>query len=77
MRVQSAETNHNRTMTTQYPTWICWHCGDKYGNRPCGVATWHPDTCDICGLEDVAVTEPRDFGHLRDGWQNQKTTTKP
>lgn len=53
-----------------YPTWICYDCGEKYGRgmAPGHVMTWHPDTCDICGRQEVACTEPRDFGHLRPDW---------
>lgn len=55
-----------------YPTWICQPCGIKYGKRTSiGVATWHLDTCDICGNTDQ-VTEPRDFGHLKEGWEKAK-----
>jgi hypothetical protein len=52
-----------------YPDWICYTCGETHGRR--GVnphASWHPDKCGVCG-ESVYVTEPRDFGHLNDGWQ--------
>lgn len=51
-----------------YPDWICKTCGCFYGNRPSGNpygATWHKDKCDVCG-EVTEVTEPRDFGHLRE-----------
>jgi len=51
----------------RYPMWICSSCGEKYGNRPFGVSTWHEDTCGICG-KVTGVTEPRDFGGLKDGW---------
>jgi len=53
-----------------YPTWICLECGDKYGNgMPDGhVCTVHNGTCGICG-KDAQVTEPRDFRHLRHGWE--------
>ncbi len=51
-----------------YPMWICADCGEKYGNRPFGVSTWHEDVCGVCGLV-VAVTEPRDCGHLKDEWR--------
>lgn len=54
----------------KYPDWICADCGDKYGNKECGVSTWHMDICDICG-ETKPVTEPRDFGHLKKGWENK------
>ena len=50
-----------------YPTWICHPCGVKHGNRTVGMATWHENTCDICG-DTTEVTEPRDFGHLKDTW---------
>jgi hypothetical protein len=50
-----------------YPIWICHPCGEKHGNRTVGVATWHKNTCDICG-DEASVTEPRDYGHLKDTW---------
>lgn len=51
-----------------YPDWICFDCGVKYGNREEGDATtWHDGTCGICG-EEAPVTQPRDFGHLKEGW---------
>jgi len=31
------------------------------------MATWHKNTCDICG-DEASVTEPRDYGHLKDTW---------
>ena len=31
------------------------------------VCTMHFGTCGIC-LEERAVTDPRDFGHLKPGW---------
>jgi len=39
----------------------------SHGNKKCGVATWHKNTCDICG-DEASVTEPRDYGHLKDTW---------
>lgn len=54
-----------------YPQWICAPCGSKYGRTDCKVATWHIDTCDLCKKEDVRVTEPRDYGHLKPGWENK------
>ena len=54
-----------------YPAWICADCGERWGRRPAGNphgATWHMGTCDICD-EAKAVTEPRDYGHLREGWE--------
>lgn len=57
-----------------YPVWICADCGLKYGMRPAGNfygSTWHMDVCDVCG-EEKPTTKPRDYGHLRDGWQKEK-----
>jgi hypothetical protein len=49
-----------------YPDWVCLTCGLEHGHgMPHGhVATWHEDTCGICGRTD-SVTEPRDFRHLK------------
>jgi methionyl-tRNA synthetase len=55
-----------------YPQWICFDCGEKYGRRKAGTCTVHPDICDVCG-EETMVTEPRDFGHLKE-WS--RTTAK-
>jgi hypothetical protein len=33
------------------------------------MATWHEGECGVCGLASM-VTEPRDFGHLKDGWKH-------
>ena len=54
-----------------YPIWICWDCGDRYGNRAFGEATWHVDNCGVCG-EMKACTEPRDCGYLKDGWEENE-----
>ncbi len=50
-----------------YPTWVCVNCGLRYGRSVPKWATWHTDECDICGAI-TGCTEPRDFGHLKDGW---------
>lgn len=52
------------------PDWVCHDCGTKYGRGECGIATWHTDTCGVCGKE-TAVTEPRDYGYLKEGWENE------
>lgn len=62
-------------MTKPYPRWICSTCGAKYGRRRALFSTWHTGTCGICGIA-ASVTEPRDFGHLKDGWQDQAKETK-
>lgn len=51
-----------------YPSWVCLDCGDRHGRRSVGIATWHMGTCDVCGEAEM-VTEPRDFGHLRETWR--------
>jgi hypothetical protein len=52
---------------SSYPDWICDDCGQKYGRRSSLNATWHHSECDVCGMAK-AVTQPRDFGHLKEGW---------
>jgi hypothetical protein len=52
-----------------YPQWICHPCGIRHGNRIAGIACWHFGLCGICQNE-TSVTEPRDFGHLKHGWEN-------
>jgi hypothetical protein len=44
--------------------WVCGQCAMKYEcSMPNGhIATFHIDTCDVCGKEDVEVTEDRDYG---------------
>jgi len=57
----------------EYPAWICIQCGVEYGrNSVNGFATYHLGKCDICGRDDVPVTEPRDYGHLKTEWQHKK-----
>ena len=62
--------NYDAIFLSKYPDWICKECGRKHGKRPEGNpygATWHIDICGVCG-GDMEVTEPRDFGHLKEGW---------
>ena len=59
-------------MKPNYPSWVCAKCGLKHGNHPASVSTWHINKCDVCG-ESLPVTEPRDFGHLKDGWEKEKS----
>ena len=68
--------SEDQTVMRLYPTWICSSCGAKYGRRMCGLATWHTGTCDLCGIE-ADVTEPRDYGHLRNGWAAEAPTYPP
>jgi len=60
-------------MKEKYPGWICRTCGNLYGNRKCGVSTWHEDVCGVCG-EIRMCTEPRDFGYLKPEWRFHKWT---
>lgn len=53
------------------PTWICHKCGVKYGSFKAGLATWHTDTCDVCGTK-TSCTEPRDYGYLLLGWKSRR-----
>jgi hypothetical protein len=58
-------------MKPDYPAWVCLDCGARYGYRGATdghIMTMHIGTCDICG-EERAVTEPRDFGHLKLNWR--------
>lgn len=62
--------NYDLIFKNKYPDWICSECGKLHGKRPEGNpygATYHQGTCGVCKKEKE-VTEPRDFGHLRNGW---------
>lgn len=70
----------SRTKDPSYPSSICDICGQKYGNwykrgsyvgPPHHCATYHRGTCELCGAVDVAVTEPRDYGHLYAKWRTE------
>jgi hypothetical protein len=62
-----------RTITQHQPSWVCQHCGKKYGQKPReGVSTWHYGECNVCH-NHASVTEPRDFGYLKQGWQSQSS----
>jgi hypothetical protein len=64
------------TETKPYPSFICFDCGDKYGRRMVNqLCTANILECDICGEHGV-VTEPRDFGHLKQ-WPIPTELTKP
>jgi hypothetical protein len=59
-----------------YPAWICRDCGILHGKRPNAkqVSCYHKGKCGICSKE-TSVTEPRDFGHLKQDWFiNEKQT---
>lgn len=48
------------------PEWICKQCAERHcrGMPEGHIATWHVDECGVCGWR-VAVTEPRDFGGMK------------
>lgn len=53
------------------PAWVCWECGDKYRAGKWFVcSTWHTDECDVCKTIKP-VTQPRDCGYLRKGWDQK------
>jgi hypothetical protein len=55
-----------------YPEWVCYECGLKYGKHVGldRVVSYHLNQCGVCG-KVCSVTEPRDFGHLKDGWEHE------
>lgn len=59
----------------EYPEYVCQTCGYAWGRFPKlnRISCWHNGQCGICSAVEVPVTEPRDFGHLRKGWQNEAT----
>lgn len=54
-----------------YPDWVCLDCGHKYGKGGPGASTVHMGVCQVC-FKEAAVTEPRDFGHLKGEWWNHE-----
>jgi len=45
----------------------CALCGEKYGTYSVGCSSVYKDVCDVCGREDIPVTETRDWGYLLKG----------
>ena len=45
----------------------CSPCGHKYGVYSVGCSSIWTGTCDVCGAEDVPVTETRDYSYLAAG----------
>jgi len=66
-------------MKSKQIDWVCNDCGSKYGKwyQPGGTApkvhyaTYHLNTCDVCGATDVKVAEPRDYGYLCAKWRTE------
>ena len=46
---------------------VCKACGSKYGVYSVGCSSSWIGKCDVCGLENVSVTEARDYGYLITG----------
>jgi len=68
----------SRLKDPDYPVWVCDTCGQNFGGwykkgyyvgPPHHYPTYHNGTCGVCGSENIPVTEPRDFGHLRARWR--------
>jgi hypothetical protein len=59
--------------TATVVSWVCHPCGMKYGRRtdPGSASTIHHGRCDVCG-QPATVTQPRDYGHLRPEWREEK-----
>ncbi len=56
---------------TAYPRWSCKECGLKHGSgKMKEISTWHFGECDVC-KKNQPVTEPRDFFHFINWFQNQ------
>jgi hypothetical protein len=45
----------------------CKACGAKYGVYSVGCSSTWIGNCDVCGLENVSVTETRDYAYLYTG----------
>lgn len=77
--IESAMKLRSQTSKDQ-PNWVCHDCGEKWGrwweegkyNGPSPhFATYHINECEVCS-KTTSVTEARDFGFLRTGWDRQK-----
>lgn len=64
--------------TLKYPDWICHDCGTKYCNGATSghCATYHLNTCQCCGAENVPCTEPRDYNHFKQWPVNPQEETE-
>lgn len=63
----------SKTKPKHFVAWVCHPCGVTYGKWYHGgeytgpkthYSTMHLGSCDVCGTNNVSVTEPRDYGHL-------------
>lgn len=44
-----------------FPELICINCSNAFGKPRFPASTWHKGTCEVCGRDDVSITESRDF----------------
>lgn len=67
------------------PCWCCDTCGTKFGfwyytgtytGPTIHCPTYHIGTCQVCQQNDIAVTEARDFGYLKEEWQDNLSHTR-
>jgi hypothetical protein len=67
-----------RESDPQYPKWICECCGENYGTwykkgsyvgPPYNYPTYRQGNCQVCGANNVLVTEPKQYGHLHSKWR--------
>jgi len=66
-------------IATKQPNWVCHDCGqlwgrwyedgEYFGPQP-HYATYHTSKCNVCHQEK-SVTEARDYGFLRRGWDKK------
>ena len=54
----------------------CKACGSKYGVYSVGCSSSWFGNCDVCGLENVSVTETRDYAYLITGVRKLKEELK-
>jgi len=63
-------------ISIKQPDWVCHDCGQQWGRwyedgeyfgpKP-HYATYHIEECGVC-RQEKSVTEARDYGFLRRGW---------
>lgn len=50
------------------PAWVCDECAEKHkAGKWFPYSTWHIGECGVC-KQKKPVTEPRDCGYLKKGW---------
>jgi hypothetical protein len=71
---------HKQEPSDANPDWVCTECGKKWGlwwldgvySGPTPhFATYHVGGCNVCSKPDLIVTEARDYGYLRKGWNRK------